>query len=304
MKYLNPNQEEIVLSKPGIMRYYRVPSKNMPIPLQVKLLAYKGINYTYLAVSNLVERPNKLQCDKSVLITTAKSSMIFYRERSRSKNFSEDFIYISIECFKECFLSIMVGFGNAKLTINGKENPKKPRTYLDFKSERKTADYAKEEDYFDKYLPFRRHHKTTSVKLIKIDQISNIKKENKRRKRALIMKAKLDDKEIMRKFILINKIQINKIHDQIIQKKIEKIKKLKCKMTLWINHVKLYKIAQKLYNDAARKKEIKKHQEIQFCSASRIKIEMKIALYNISRIFQIRMKSRALSYFLLFNLVG
>jgi hypothetical protein len=283
VKLLVSSQEEEVSLRSGLKCHYKVFTKYKPVPLKLKVLTKNGMNHTFIYVSQVLPRPSKDHCDNSFLVKAKKSLFVLYGSQSKSKIFTEEAVYFTIECRKESDLILMIGFRNELLSLNAEKE------CVNAIKENRTRFSFSEED-LKKLLLLTSTSKATSRHFKNKSRINIMTRREKRNHREQVVKARNEneEKEVARKFLLSNKNIINQWHDAIIErKKIEKQVFTKS-VFLWVSIIHLQQIAKYSYEGIYILERNKKRIALRFYSAAKIRMAIQRTVFNFSRKFNER----------------
>jgi len=109
IKNIITGKDEKVCVMPGKRFTARIKCKGQPMPFTFHADIRKGFGFSFICLSFTPEKLSRNQAEKSAKII--KSPTILSLKQRRGQSFSHDFIYILIECDRECRLIFRSGFG-------------------------------------------------------------------------------------------------------------------------------------------------------------------------------------------------
>lgn len=293
VNFLSHDQEENILLLAGLRCHFRVACRDQPVPLRVRLVAQKGLNYAHLSVSSTIERPDKDHCDKSLLIANSQASLSYYGKNDKEKLFVEKFAYITLECTRECSATLSVIFGNKKVQ---KYTEKGDEVQLN------------EEEKFDNSI-FKRDRRDGSARMLRTqrrlpESMSTIKLVSKpdqlnikvRRRNVIILKDKLDLEDRTKKLVLSNKKEIGKHYDAILEEKVQAFQEYRRGVAACVLFINLRKVALKLYNHFTVLRTQKRLTEKRLDCALKIRRAINSVLLETGREHQERLQNKLYSY--------
>lgn len=278
--HLSQNHEEKFSLGTGIVTHYKISCKLQSTPLKIRVSLTKGQNHSFLSIAMKRERPTKELCNKCFPLNFKENIFSYYGEREGEATFIHSYFYITIECEKDCAGTILVGFGNNRLKKQVVENNNT------------------EEKIEEKNIRFLTHSSNTTnlddlIKLVMENQprvktavpivMRPISRKDpivlkSHRANVIMLRDKLEESEIQKRFTIIHRHEINNLFEQIVARKIEERKNLTSSIQSLVVMIKLTKLFTKLYLRFGE--ELKKHLEVQH----RIQCTIKISLFFKSKI--------------------
>jgi len=231
IKLLTPEEIVRISLMAGFKCHYKIAMKDQIIPLKIKVTTYRGVNYTYLSISQKINRPNRTKNDKVLHITNKESCLTYYSDNPRTKFFDISFIYVTLECDKEAIAMIFAEFGNNKKIIeyNTKELDE---AHLQIIEQEEIKPIKKERKIFQPKM-------SIPLKLTK----RNFESKKRHRKVVLKLKDKREEEDRAHKMILSNKRKIGEWYDVILEEKLKSAHRFKSILVSWINLITTLKLA-------------------------------------------------------------
>ena len=254
-------------------------------------MSLNTINSIYFLISTIIERPSKEHCDKFCQINSTNACFTYYTESNKQTQFKNPYIYLTIECIRECSLIMVVNFGKNNF-INMHSNERIP--------------IVAEEKRHPKMLPeplMLRVRPITPAKLkVSMKIVKQFSRDKKHRKYVLSVKRKRDEEDRIKKFLSSNQIEINRKFAQLISKHQHKIKDYKESILLWISYAKLFMISIWLYNRIILVRKKRERDQTKLYNAIKIYIFIKSKLARTSGLPKERFNYRLILYFILYSL--
>jgi len=121
---LTPMVREKIKLISGIRFHAKINSYMLPIPLKIFVDLYKGYNTTHIYLSQTVDRPVKVNCEKEMLLQK-KDTIVTYYGNTRHVAFQKDYVYITIEAEKEATIYLTCCFGKESVKKKSDEKTQK-----------------------------------------------------------------------------------------------------------------------------------------------------------------------------------
>jgi len=284
IKMLAANSEQEISLNPGLRCHYKVYSKDQPGPLRIQIVLDQGINSTYISLSESLERPNRNKNDKVFMVANNHSPLTYGGEKESIKFFQSKYIYITVECEKECFGVMKVSFGKLKPKVRGSVLQKNEEL-KDFT----ISDPITSRNFIKKrFFTLRKQTVTTYKSKMKHHYVN----EKGHRQKVLISRDLKQDKDVTMALLKYNRKRINEIYNAIIEEKTKELSNINEAMRLWVTIIRAKNFGIYLYKHFMYKKREKEASENVYFTKMRIKIKFHPIIKEFSNEFKDRMGNR------------
>jgi hypothetical protein len=285
---LLPEQKQRIELAAGLKCHYKIPSLGQPVPLKIRLASFKGMGSTYLSISQVFERPTKEVSEQTVLVKSKELNVSF--KGDRKERFNKGWIYLTFECEREFAAILLVGFGKVKLYKVGKANTSAKASMMV-----KSEDEEKKEVFFrlEKVLRFT----PSRIKSSMHSRIKTSEEVTRHRLQVKNLKEEREDEERCNIILKINKRKVNRMFDDLLQKKLRQIEDTRKSYMSLMVFSKLFKIAGVLYHKQKEARKKKENMEKKMQKLLRIYVFIKGKLGSIEPDYQQRIQKRLTMYY-------
>lgn len=285
---LLPEQKHRVELAAGLKCYYKIPSFGQPVPLRIRLVTYKGFRACHLYISQAFERPTREISELAAHIKAKELSLSF--KGDRKERFNKSWIYLTFECEREFAAGLMVGFGKVKLYREGKGSSVAKELVVKSDNEEKKEELVKAKKVV-KLVPPPSVFKSSMHSRAKTSE-----EVMRHRVQVKSLKEEREDEDMCHKILKINKRKVNRLLDDVMQRKREDIEHTKQCYKYWIVLSRLIKMARLVFHKQKLVRQRKELIEIKLHKLTRIYVFLKSRLGTIEPDFSKRARHRLTTY--------
>eukprot|EP00826_Nyctotherus_ovalis_P065917 TRINITY_DN970_c0_g1_i2.p1 TRINITY_DN970_c0_g1~~TRINITY_DN970_c0_g1_i2.p1 ORF type:complete len:316 (+),score=40.85 TRINITY_DN970_c0_g1_i2:494-1441(+) len=279
---LNADCEQHVSLDPGLKCHYKIRCKDQAVPLRMRVAMHQGIYFSYISLSQLLERPNKERNDKVFLVSNNHSCLTYHGDKGTDKFFKSNYIYVTLECEKKCVASIKVSFGKARAKESVLE---KNEELIDFPIE---AAATSRETLKQRFFTLRKGTVATCKPKTRPRYVN----AKEYRKRVLLLRDMKQDRDAALALLKYNRRKVNEMHEAILRRRDKELSDFRKSLKLWVCIAKMTKFGATLYDYLMQKKKEKEANENILFTGIRIKIKFQAKMKRLSKDFKDRMDKK------------